>query len=31
MSASGDKKPYYQAAMFYYDHNLDYAESQNMD
>jgi len=23
MSASGDKKPYYQAAMFYYDHNLD--------
>lgn len=23
MSASGEKKPYYQAAMFYYDHNLD--------
>lgn len=23
MSGSGDKKPYYQAAMFYYDHDLD--------
>jgi hypothetical protein len=23
MSAPGDKKPYYQAAMFYYDHDLD--------
>lgn len=23
MSAPGEKKPYYQAAMFYYDHNLD--------
>jgi len=23
MSAPGDKKPYYQAAMFYYDHGLD--------
>src|SRR6185437_2221208 len=23
MSASGDRKPYYQAAMFYYDHDLD--------
>ncbi|HEY2083190.1 MAG TPA: DUF2911 domain-containing protein [Verrucomicrobiae bacterium] len=23
MSGSGEKKPYYQAAMFYYDHDLD--------
>lgn len=23
MSAEGDRKPYYQAAMFYYDHDLD--------
>jgi hypothetical protein len=23
MSAAGDKKPYYQAALFYYDHDLD--------
>ena len=23
MSAPGDRKPYYQAAMFYYDHDLD--------
>ncbi len=23
MSESGDRKPYYQAAMFYYDHGLD--------
>ena len=23
MSGSGEKKPYYQAAMFYYDHSLD--------
>jgi hypothetical protein len=23
MSAPGEKKPYYQAAMFYYDHDLD--------
>jgi hypothetical protein len=23
MAASGDRKPYYQAAMFYYDHALD--------
>jgi hypothetical protein len=23
MSAPGDKKPYYQAAMFYFDHDLD--------
>lgn len=23
MAAPGDKKPYYQAAMFYYDHGLD--------
>lgn len=23
MSAEGEKKPYYQAAMFYYDHDLD--------
>jgi len=23
MSESGERKPYYQAAMFYYDHGLD--------
>lgn len=23
MSAEGDRKPYYQAALFYFDHNLD--------
>jgi hypothetical protein len=28
MSAPGDKKPYYQAAMFYYDHNLDLTKAK---
>lgn len=27
MAAEGDQKPYYQAAMFYYDHNLDLAQA----
>lgn len=29
MSASGDKKPYYPAAMFYYDHNLDLQKAKS--
>jgi DUF2911 family protein len=29
MAASGDKKPYYQAAMFYYDHNLDLQKAKS--
>jgi hypothetical protein len=29
MSASGEKKPYYQAAMFYYDHNLDLQKAKS--
>jgi hypothetical protein len=27
MAAEGGNKPYYQAAMFYYDHNLDLAQA----
>jgi hypothetical protein len=29
MSASGEKKPYYQAAMFYYDHSLDLQKAKS--
>jgi len=29
MSGSDDKKPYYQAAMFYYDHNLDLQKAKS--
>lgn len=28
MSGPGDKKPYYQAAMFYYDHDLDLGKAK---
>jgi hypothetical protein len=29
MAAPGDGKPYYQAAMFYYDHNLDLQKAKS--
>ena len=28
MAGPGDKKPYYQAAMYYYDHNLDLTKAR---